>query len=317
MSGVEVSLIEDMDFDESVVNEADQVLEPETTVSITKRLSILCFTFALSLLGLYLIPSFATDVQAASAEELQVEKLAVAQDEWKSGIRTAFETGSPAGSLSIPALGLSEVFGAGVSQTDLRSGVGWASTSALSGEGLNVALAGHRNGWGGPFRNLDALSEGDELVLSWATGSSATYSIISSEIVDPTAVEHMQSDPKGSQETLTLITCDPPGSLENRLIVTAQLTNFQQSIPHNELIVSGKEGRVDTSESNLVEIPQLNNGGEEPRGSSVPVLALIGLALAFAGALGIMFVPKRLIVPSVVIHLLGAGVGIVAWSLTF
>jgi sortase A len=114
----------------------------------------------------------------------------------------------------------------GISGNALRAGAGHYPTTALPGDQGNVAIAGHRTGFGEPFRHLDALRPGDKVVMETPVGT-YTYQVMSPfeghknpwitnpkdlSVISPTL-----------EAVLTLTTCDPPHTSKNRLIVRAKL----------------------------------------------------------------------------------------------
>lgn len=54
----------------------------------------------------------------------------------------------------------------GSAKEELRAGVGHYQGTAFPGEVGNMSIAGHRIGWGSPFRNLDMLRTCDRIVVS-------------------------------------------------------------------------------------------------------------------------------------------------------
>jgi sortase A len=68
---------------------------------------------------------------------------------------------------------------------------------------------------------LDKLQAGDGFVVIWS-GKEYDYQVVGSKIVLPTEVSVLAPTEK---PTLTLITCDPIFSQQNRLIVTAELVS--------------------------------------------------------------------------------------------
>ena len=137
--------------------------------------------------------------------------------------------------LSIPALGeLGRVVGEGTSRAVLDSldqGLAHYATSAMPGELGNFAVAGHRNGQGGPFTHLDELRVGDRI---WVRTASAwyAYEFRNSEYVAPTAVDVVAAVPQQPQTAadgryLTLTTCNPEWSAEGRLIAYAVFVGWQ------------------------------------------------------------------------------------------
>ena len=115
----------------------------------------------------------------------------------------------------------------GISGNALRAGAGHYPTTALPGDQGNVAIAGHRTGFGEPFRHLDALRPGDHIVLDTPIG---TYTY---EVMKPPIEGHGNPWITNAKDTsvisptieavLTLTTCDPPHTSKNRLIVRAKL----------------------------------------------------------------------------------------------
>ena len=73
--------------------------------------------------------------------------------------------------------------------------------------------------YGQPFRHLDKLDTGDEIVALTRAGR-FVYEVVEVKIVLPTDVSVI--DPT-DQTILTLTTCDPVGSAARRLIVKARL----------------------------------------------------------------------------------------------
>jgi sortase A len=114
----------------------------------------------------------------------------------------------------------------GISGNALRAGAGHYENTALPGENGNVAIAGHRTGFGEPFRHLDALRPGDQITLETPIGT-YIYQVIppfdghgNPWITHPTDLSVLE--PTIDAE-LTLTTCDPPHTSKNRLIVRAKL----------------------------------------------------------------------------------------------
>lgn len=114
----------------------------------------------------------------------------------------------------------------GTTGNALRAGAGHYTTTPLPGEQGNVAIAGHRTGFGEPFRHIDKLRPGDQIVLQTPVGD-YTYQVLSE--VDGHKnpwVTHPRdfSVIAPTQEAmLTLTTCDPPHTSLKRLIVRAKL----------------------------------------------------------------------------------------------
>jgi sortase A len=107
----------------------------------------------------------------------------------------------------------------------LNRGVGRILGTAQVGEGGNLGIAGHRDGF---FRGLKDLAPGDEVDLV-RIGQSDTYVVEEIQIVSPEDVSVLNPTPAPS---LTLVTCFPfyyVGSAPQRFIVHASKTGFDQS----------------------------------------------------------------------------------------
>jgi len=157
----------------------------------------------------------------------------------------------------------------GTDDASLNEGPGHYVNSQLPGQIGNFALAGHRVGKGEPFLNLDQLHPGDKVVVQTAsnwyvytvlgnvqayhaalklTSASARAVAISNalaatdsqgvpgrEIVSPTAVQVVAPVPAHPDQTptralLTMTTCHPKYTANQRMIVHAVLT---RSIPNS------------------------------------------------------------------------------------
>jgi len=114
----------------------------------------------------------------------------------------------------------------GTSGNALRAGAGHYETTPLPGERGNVAIAGHRTGFGEPFRHIDALRAGDLIYLDTPLGR-YTYQVVASFdghnnpwVTGPRDFSVLAMTPDA---VLTLTSCDPPHTSKNRLIVRAKL----------------------------------------------------------------------------------------------
>lgn len=156
----------------------------------------------------------------------------------------------------------------GTTDSDLEAGPGHYVTSQLPGQLGNFAVAGHRVGKGEPFLNLDRLRPGDLIVVQTARnwyvysvlGSQPAYQaalrlsdrsrrdaavaaalarpdsqgVRGREIVAPNAVSVIDPVPNHPQAAatralLTLTTCHPKYSANQRMVVHAQLV---RAVPH-------------------------------------------------------------------------------------
>jgi LPXTG-site transpeptidase (sortase) family protein len=126
--------------------------------------------------------------------------------------------------LSIPKLGIKNapVFDRGVDRSgNMLIAKGYSvthySNSSPIGSG-NAVLYGHDDIEGSIFGRLKDLQVGDEVDVTTAGGSSATYHVTARAIVPPTAVQILQPT---NDVRLTLFTCWPNWVDTQRVVVTA------------------------------------------------------------------------------------------------
>jgi sortase A len=130
--------------------------------------------------------------------------------------------------LRIPQIGLRQVVLEGVSTADLERGPGHYPGTALPGQLGNVAIAGHRVTYGGPFRHLDQLQPGAEIDID-TQDRTYVYHVRSAHDVTPSDIGVTfavpgQAQQRPTQRLLTLTTCTPPYSAAQRLIVVAEFS---------------------------------------------------------------------------------------------
>jgi sortase A len=123
------------------------------------------------------------------------------------------------GSIAIPAIGLDEALHVGMTLTAINRGPSMWPGTALPGEVGNLVVAGHRTTYGAPFRDLDQLQPGDQVVFTSDAGT-FTYEVDGTQIVDPEAVDIAN---QSNDHRATLFACHPPGSAAQRIVVTMDL----------------------------------------------------------------------------------------------
>ncbi|MBV9593952.1 MAG: class E sortase, partial [Actinobacteria bacterium] len=132
----------------------------------------------------------------------------------------------------------------GTDSDALDKGPGHYRGSALPGQVGNFAVAGHRVGKGEPFLNLDQLRPGDPIVVqtggSWfiyrVLGDTASsdlsvadaQGVVGREIVSPSDSKVLLPVPDKAgvaptRALMTMTTCHPKFTANNRMIVHAQL----------------------------------------------------------------------------------------------
>lgn len=129
--------------------------------------------------------------------------------------------GDVIGELEVPRLGIQTIVEQGDSPEILRRAVGHLVGTSMPGNQGNVALAGHRDTFFRPLRNI---RQGDTVTLKTPEGT-FQYQVESTSVVPPSDIQVLQ--PSGGK-TLTLISCFPfyyVGPAPNRFVVRARATN--------------------------------------------------------------------------------------------
>lgn len=125
----------------------------------------------------------------------------------------------------IPSVGINEK----INEETLDLGVLHGPTSYKPTQG-DVILFGHRTLQGSPFLRLNEVAKGDDLILEWPGIGEVKYKVINTTVVP---ADYQLSANEGGNY-IYLVTCDPIGSTENRLIIQGELS---QTNPINEQII--------------------------------------------------------------------------------
>lgn len=114
-----------------------------------------------------------------------------------------------------------------VYQRALTQGVAHAKGTGLPGQAGNIFLFSHSSvnfyeasRYNSVFYLLTKLEEGDGIEL-WYNGTKYAYVVMKKTVVPPTSVEYLKPLEPG-RETVTLMTCWPPGTTYKRLLVIAE-----------------------------------------------------------------------------------------------
>lgn len=152
-------------------------------------------------------------------------------------VETAVAEGESFAVMHIPRLGqFQRVIGEGTGRDvldSLEQGLAHYSDAAQPGELGNFAVAGHRNGQGGPFTHLDEMRVGDRITVQTASAW-YVYEFRNHEYVPPTAVGVVAAVPQqpsvpADGRYLTLTTCNPEWSAAGRLVAYATLVGWQSA----------------------------------------------------------------------------------------
>ena len=137
------------------------------------------------------------------------------------------ETGQGIGRIEIPGIDLDAVVVQGTDTASLQKGPAHYPDTAFPGQGRTIGIAGHRTTYLAPFRNINEIADGDEVVLEMPYGT-FTYEVSKHEIVDPSQVEIV--DDVG-YERLVLTACHPLYSAAERWAVFAKLARVDAAEP--------------------------------------------------------------------------------------
>jgi sortase A len=121
------------------------------------------------------------------------------------------------GRMEVSRLDVSVVVVEGTSNKSLRRAVGHIAGTALPGQPGNVGIAGHRDTFFRPLRNIQR----DDVITLTTSNGEYRYRVVSTKIVSPDNVDVLDSD---QDEILTLVTCYPfyfVGPAPDRFIVRA------------------------------------------------------------------------------------------------
>ncbi len=130
------------------------------------------------------------------------------------------------GKISIPAIGLTDMaMYLGYSDPTYDKGVGLWPGAPKPGEAGNVVLGGHRTSGPRPFRNVDQLKAGDEVIVTTADG---TFVYVVEGVATYTKKEAAPIVlAQTSSAKMTLFACHPPGKVTHRIVV---FTNYSRKV---------------------------------------------------------------------------------------
>lgn len=132
------------------------------------------------------------------------------------------------GKIAIPSINIDYVVIEGTGTAALQRGPGHYPDTSLPGQGKTIGIAGHRTTYLAPFRNIDDIAEGDEIVLRMPYGT-FTYEVTETRVVEPTQIEIVDNV---GRERLVLTACHPPYSAAQRYAVFAKLGDFElENVP--------------------------------------------------------------------------------------
>ncbi len=136
-------------------------------------------------------------------------------------LRRSAHRGDAVGRIRIPRLDANFVVVKGTDTASLRSGPGIYDQTPFPGAPGTVAIAGHRTTYLAPFRHVDRLRRGDDVVIEMPYGR-FTYSVEKVRIVPPTQLSVID---RVAYDRLVLSACHPLYSAAKRIVVFARLVD--------------------------------------------------------------------------------------------
>jgi sortase A len=136
--------------------------------------------------------------------------------------RREVKTGDAIGTMSIPRISATYTVVQGTDESSLEKGPGHYPQTAFPGMGQTVAIAGHRTTYLAPFRHLDALKPGDQIVVTMRYAR-LTYTVEYSRIVDPSAWWVTRNV---GYERLVMSACNPLYSASQRIVAFARMISI-------------------------------------------------------------------------------------------
>lgn len=130
------------------------------------------------------------------------------------------------GRLRIPKIGLDVDYGEGVFPKTLVKGPGHWPGTPMPGRAGNSVISGHRNTYTQPFKELDELRPGDQIIIGLGNDQPVTYRVTRTTIVPQAQYRNFvlaQPSAEGARE-ITLFACHPEGNPIYRIVVQAVAT---------------------------------------------------------------------------------------------
>jgi sortase A len=138
-------------------------------------------------------------------------------------LKRRLKEGEAAGRVRLPTIGASFVVVDGTDGDSLRKGPGFFPQSPYPGARGTAAIAGHRTTYAAPFRRVDDLDRGDDVIVEMPYGR-FTYEVERTRIVKPNALWVLD---KAREDRLVLSACHPLYSAAKRIIVFARLVRTE------------------------------------------------------------------------------------------
>ena len=186
-----------------------------------RRLLEVVILVALAIFGFLLVSGISASKNSPASNSQRATQLPNFSENAPSPSPAAANSPKVIGLLNVPAAEvLALPIARGIDDKTLDTGVAGAYPWSGPGKDGVFALAAHRVGAGGPFRQLDKVQLGDRITVS-AGGKKFGYRVISNITVRPT--DTFVLDGPKDDSRIVLITCTPLDTFAERIVVTGQL----------------------------------------------------------------------------------------------
>ncbi len=216
-----------------IVAGALMLVDAGLTVAWQEPVSAIYATFVQGQLGddlrrLDLTKPDPVDLQALRSLESRRARMAFLA----RSLRRDAKRSAAVGRIRIPRIGLNSVVVNGTDAASLRKGPAIYDGKPFAGAPGTVAIAGHRTTYGAPFRRIDELRPGNQIVVEMPYGR-FVYRVQSTRIVPPTEVSVVR---RVSYDRLVLSACHPLYSAAKRIIIFARFVAAQ---PRGAALIAG------------------------------------------------------------------------------
>jgi len=180
--------------------------------------------------------------------------------------------GEAIGRVKIPEIDLNIAVVHGTETASLQKGPGHYPDTSFPGQPGTVAIAGHRTTYLAPFRHIDEIGRGDEVILEMPYAD-FTYRFEKQRIVDPSQVGVVRDV---GHDRVVLTACHPLYSAAQRIVVFGRLVDVDPPGGDDERTARGRRGNV----------PEIAEAGLGPALAGAAGLVLIVALMSLTGRRG-------------------------------
>jgi sortase A len=211
------------------VQQTSMEVKSKSTIPLAAwpRRSLFQYVVGVILAALVLVPFLAgpalyerdQSILASELKQILTQAATAANTEDLSPLPSqAFAAGTPIAVIEIPTIGLQDVVVEGSDSAQTAKAVGHLFGSSGLGQQGNAVLVGRRAAYGAPFMSINALKDGDKILLTTLQGRQEY-------VVDSTLVSaDLGPLANTADNRLTLVTSTPEFAATSMLTVTAKLS---------------------------------------------------------------------------------------------